>query len=202
MQKTIRMLVVVAAALVLGCWGRTAQAETPRRPHAKTIQLPAGMSSAVKSPLIMGIIALGTYPPTDSSGGTQWPCFTGGTDPDCSSIPAGGIVLGIPYQDWNLSDCTSGACGQVYWSFTSNSASGSVMVSETITQGNNVVYQSGLTNLGPGTAPFLTFVWDEIGLGPTACNGCVAPVRGAAKITTTATVGSTTITGHTWIDLQ
>ena len=158
--------------------------------------------SSATTGMLMGIIALGTYPPLDSSGNDYWPCFTGGTDPDCSSIPAGGIVIGTPYQEWNPTTCNSGACAQVFWSFTSLTVSGTVTVSETITQGTNTIYQSGSTDLGAGTAPFLSFVWDEIGTGPGACSGCVAATKGAAKITTTVTIGGTTLTGHATVYME
>jgi len=199
---------VAVAALALGICGQQARAEPPGTIHARSFPLAAtpDLNPNAKEPaMTMGVVAFGTYPPTDSSGNSEWPCFTGGSDPNCSTIPAGGVILGVPYQDWSVSACNVGpgaACGQIYWSFTSNHASGTVMVSETITQGTKTIYQSGTTNLGMGTAPFQSWVWDEIGMGPNACSGCVAVVKGPARITVTATVGSVTVTGHAPLIMQ
>jgi hypothetical protein len=198
-MKTISTYLLMAVAAVApGIGGHWALAGEP---HARSFPLSTA-PDATEPAMAMGIVAFGSLPPTDSLGAPEWPCFTGGADADCASMPAGGVVVGMPYQYWNIKGCTTGTCGQVYWSFSSNSASGTVMVSETITQGSNIIYQSGITNFGQGTAPFVTFVWDEIGFGPNACSGCVAPVKGAAKITTTATIGTVTITGHAFMILQ
>lgn len=203
MRQRTTYTLAVFAALALTVGGRSGLAATPGTPHGKIIPMAVtDDTSASTTGALMGIIALGTYPPLDSSGNDEWPCFTGGTDPDCSSIPVGGVVIGIPYQEWSATTCNSGACAQVFWSFSSLAVSGTVIVSETITQGNNTIYQSGSTNLGAGTAPFLSFVWDEIGTGPGACSGCVAAVKGAARVTTTATIGSTTLTGHTTVYME
>ncbi|HUO29921.1 MAG TPA: hypothetical protein VMU80_11940 [Bryobacteraceae bacterium] len=202
MKKTITFFAVAVAMVIT----QNIQAQVVTHLlHVKMFPLSVA-PDATAPPILPGIVAFGTTPPLDGQGNEEWPCFTGGSDADCSSIPAGAVVVGMPYQYWSLAACNISnpgeSCGQIYWSFSSNTASGDVQVSETIKQGNNVIYKSGVTDLGPGTAPFVSFVWDEIGFGPNACSGCVAPVKGAAEIMTTATVGSSTMSGHAWLLLE
>jgi len=195
----------VASAVVM-MMNASIQAQVVKHLHAKIFRLPVTVVDTAAPALLPGIVAFGTNPPLDANGNVEWPCFTGGSDMDCSAIPPGGVVVGMPYQFWSLSDCNISspgqACGQIYWSFSSNSASGDVGVSETITQGSNTIYTSGVTDLGPGTAPFVSFVWDEIGMGPNSCSGCVAPVHGPALITVVATVGSFTTKWRAWVYLE
>jgi len=200
MKKIMTCLNVAVAALALWISVPGALAGQPGM-HARNFSL--NVSPDAKTDAItMGMLSMGTYPPADGEGNDYWPCFTGGSDADCSSIPAGALVIGIPYQDWNISACTSGVCGQIYLSFTSNHETGDVMVSETITQGSSTVYQSGTTNLGPGTAPFMSIVWDDIAMGPIACSGCVDPVKGPATIKATVTINSVTVSRSASIIMQ
>ncbi len=108
--------------------------------------------------LIAGFSAL---PPTDGSGFDEWPCqpTSGDNSADCSSIAAGGLVIGTPAYTWSYAACdadssTSTNCGQVFWSYEDDTGDNTddVVVSVSAKQGTAFLLDTGKINLGVNTA--------------------------------------------------
>jgi hypothetical protein len=111
-------------------------------------------------PLAAGFSAL---PPQDGNGYDEWPCQPANpdadNDADCSSIAAGGLVIGTPAYTWSLADCdadtpTSTNCGQVFWSYEDDTGDNTddLVVSIVAKQGTAVLLDTGDINLGVNTA--------------------------------------------------
>jgi hypothetical protein len=212
MTKT-RMFVFAALAVIVA-FGVCGQQALALDPHFKVVTIGHGttQSDAVPdaaSQVHQGITAMGAAAPADSSGNATWPCFTGETDPDCSSIAAGGLVVGIPAFTWNLAACTSStaACGQIYWTFETDvkSKTAPINISLTVTQGTSTIYSTGTIDVGtnPG-AGFIEAIAGNVAFGPGDCTvgTCATPVAGAATITVTTKIGTSTATGTAHITLS
>jgi hypothetical protein len=215
-MKRLRMFAFAALAVVvaLGVSGQAFAVD----PHFKivTVGPVAGHTSDAEpqaaSQVHQLMTNMGVAAPADSSGDATWPCFTGGSDPDCSSIAAGGLVVGIPFYTWSLSSCTSSsaACGQIYWAFETDVASTKAPIEITlnVTQGSNVIYSTGSAPLNVGPNPgkgYMEIISGNVGFGVGDCGAgvtCVAPVAGAATITTTTKIGTSTATGKAVIVLS
>jgi len=213
MTKTrISMFAALAVIVALGLFGQPALAADFQL-HSMIIakaDLPAGMVSPdAASQLHQLVTAMGAGSPDTSSDVPYWPCFTGGSDPACSSIPAGGIVLGAPFYTWPLTTCTSSteACGTIYWLFETDVAStkAEIDVTVTVTQGSNTIYTvGGAVGKNPG-AGNVEIVYANAAFGEGDCfNGgtCVNPSAGVATITTTTTIGKQSATGKATITLS
>jgi hypothetical protein len=136
--------------------------------------------------LFQGIVAMGPNPP--SSG--DWPCFAGGSGAGCAAIPAGGLVVGVPVQVWDLSS----ANGQIYYTFQTTTAHGKGHTTVTVKQGTTTILNvSG--SLGTILADKLHAVW----VNGATFTGAIA---GPATITVTTKVGTEKITGKATIHLQ
>jgi hypothetical protein len=99
----------------------------------------------------------------DGSGADEWPCFGGGSGADCSTIVAGGVVVGIPQYVWSYSACDGATasdttpCGQTetWYEDDSNDTSTSDDLTYSLTatqvQGKATVYiaDSGTVDFGP-----------------------------------------------------
>jgi hypothetical protein len=163
--------------------------------HATQVVPHANIPDATTA-LNQGIVAVGPIPALGGDGFDNWPCFGGGAD--CSAILPGGVVFGIPIQNWSLANCTAGDCGQVYWSFEDDVASGNLVVSFTIKQGKTTIERLRPANLGPITgAPGSIWVisCDCMKLSTKA-------VAGPATISVSTAVGTTKISGKATINLE
>lgn len=145
---------------------------------------------------------LGVAPPADGSGNAEWPCFTGGSDPDCSSIPAGGVVVGVPAYTWSLTGCTgqasSAPCAGInFWFEDDSTSSSDISVALTVKQGTSYIYDFPKTSFGsnsPYTGYIIVFSAD-VAFGDFSGNCpkkvvCVNPVAGTADITATVSIGT------------
>ncbi|MGC9990600.1 MAG: hypothetical protein ABSC07_18645 [Terriglobales bacterium] len=142
-------------------------------------------------PLLMSETA-----PLDGSGNSYWPCYTGDSNyPDCTSLPAGGWVGGIPYQTWSLSSCSSGPCADIYSWFTGNTTDSTDDLVFTLTakQGANFILDTGPIDLGPAPSFGNGFVYAinfmQFGPGSCAVETCVTPVAGKVTLTSVSTIG-------------
>jgi hypothetical protein len=209
----LRMFMFAAAAVIVA-FGVSAQQALALDPHFKVtvMKAPGVITDAVPaaaSQLHQLYTTMGVAAPADSLGNGYWPCFTGGSDADCSSIPAGAVVVGIPFYTWNLTACTSStsACGQISWMFETDvaSTSATIDVSITVTQGTSTIMNTGTVPVGtnPG-AGYVEVISDNVGFGPGDCavGTCATPVAGAAKITVTTTIGKQKATGTANITLS
>jgi|HubBroStandDraft_1064217.scaffolds.fasta_scaffold02475_9 hypothetical protein len=208
----IRMFMFAAVAVIVA-FGMVGQQALALDVHFHSMiigkaDVPDVMPDAA-SQLHQLITVMAVASPETSSSNFYWPCFTGGSDPLCSSIPAGGVVLGAPFYTWPLTTCTSStaACGQIYWLFETDVAStkAAIDVSVTVTQGTSTIYNTGTVDVGtnPG-AGYVEVIWADVGFGPGDCatGTCATPVAGAATITTTTTVGKQKATGKATITLS
>jgi hypothetical protein len=213
MTKT-RMFMSAALAVVFA-FGVCAESALALDPHFRLISIGSRpvQTDAVPdaaSLVHQGVTAMGVLPPLDASSLDTWPCFTGGTDPDCSAIAAGGLVIGVPVATWSLTNCTSStlACGQIFWTFETDvtSKKTAIDVSITVTQGTSTIMSTGVVNIGknPG-AGFIEAISDDVAFGVGDCASptvCVAPVAGPATIKVTTAIGQQKAAGSYAITLQ
>ena len=192
--------VVLSAVLVLA--GSVAFADSSKLPgfaiHALSAQKSAPTGGAVPPNLYPINAQFGYLPPKDGGGNDYWPCYTGGSNPDCSSLPGNGVVVGVPlYTPWSLSSCdTSTPCGQIYFFYDdlTNDSTDDLTITVTVKQGTNYIYAVGPRDIGPN--PFanevVVFSGDkafgtqgQTGRGNGWCAGsrhtCVDPVAGVAN---------------------
>jgi hypothetical protein len=209
------MFGALSAIAVFGICGQQALALEPHFRIATIGRQPVAeaVPEAATSQVHQGITGMGVAPPLDAGGGDTWPCFTGGTDVDCSSIAAGGLVVGVPAYTWSLTGCTSStnACGQIYWTFETDVANtkAPMEVSITVTQGTTTkttIASTGTVDIGPNPgAGFIEVISDDIAFGPGDCatgTTCGTPVAGAATITIITTIGKSKAEGVAQITLQ
>jgi len=211
------MVSALALGVAFGLGGQAwAQDAVPANLHFHVVPLGAAGAAHAVSPsattaLNQGIVAMGTAAPLDGSGLDTWPCFTGGNYPDCLSIPAGGLVVGIPYQNWSLSACTSTGCGgQIYYTFEDDSVTGVLIVSITVSQAGGTILSTGYANLGvvQGAPGSIWIVYlDDIAFPSCASGTCATPVAGPAVITATTIIAQsstskTAIKGSAVINLE
>lgn len=222
--STFAALAAIAAFGVAGP-PALAQDATPINPHFHVgtlgmLRVPHANVPNATTALNQGITAMGVGAPADSGGGDTWPCFTGDAVnfPDCSSLPAGGLLVGIPVQNWPLSDCTNsttGCGGQIYWTFEDDSAKGALIVSVTVTQGTTTILATGNANLGTvkGSPGAIEIIYLDgiafLGAGSCPPTGitCGTPVAGPATISVVTTIKQsstvkTSIKGSAVINLE
>ena len=218
-------MVVLAVALV----GQQslAQEATTTNPHFQIHAIRRTGVPKVATPaapvLFPLLTSMGVLPPPDGGGADTWPCFTGGTDADCSSIALGGVVVGVPAYTWSLSNCTATStstanCGQIYWMYEDDSGSSDdLVVTLTVKQGANYILDTGKVDLGPnfGETGISVIISDDTAFGTQGQTGknngfcagsnkiCVQPVAGPATISWTTQVGTLPkISGKATINLQ
>ncbi|MGC9950540.1 MAG: hypothetical protein ABSF64_29590 [Bryobacteraceae bacterium] len=153
----------------------------------------------------------GDLAPGDASGNSEWPCFTGNATvwPDCSSIPAGALVIGQPMYTVSLAKCTASTTVPCVWLYyiVDDEDTGTLTgldCSIKVTQGSAVIFDTGTMSYGPN-APNLYIVSANVAFGPGNCPStetCVAPAAGTAKITATTSVGQYKAIGETTIEFQ
>jgi hypothetical protein len=130
---------------------------------------------------------MGPNPPATG----DWPCFGGSTD--CSSVMAGGLVVGTPEALWSKS-CSG--CGQIYYTFQTTTATGTANVVITVTQGSpaKTLFK---TSGSIGTIP--KNIIEVVNVTGVSFTGAVA---GAATINISTTIGTATIKGAAKIVLH
>jgi len=125
--------------------------------HSLELRTP-NSADGVMVPLISGFTAL---PPTDGGGLDEWPCQPGSGDnsADCSSIAAGGLVIGTPAYTWSYAACnaassTSTNCGQIFWSYEDDTGDNTddLIISVVAKQGTAFLLDTGSINLGVNAA--------------------------------------------------
>jgi hypothetical protein len=196
----LKKLFAISAALVFA--GSVASAGTAKLPGLRIQAVPMPKSGSLHPTVPANLYPIsaqfGYLPPKDGSGNDYWPCYTGGSNADCSSIPANGVVVGIPlYTPWSVSACnTSTPCGQIYFFYDdlTNDSTDDLIVTVTVKQGTNYILAVGPKDIGPN--PFanevVVFSGDkafgtqgQAGKGNGWCAGtrhtCVDPVAGVAN---------------------
>jgi len=211
MTKT-RMFMIAALAVIVafGVSGLQAQSAVGNAKLTAVTKVPTeGVSPDATIPgLIGGELAMGTLPPTDGSGNPYWPCFTGGSDADCSAIPAGGWVSGIPFITWSKSGCLNTTCAQLTWWFQDNTtdATDDLIITITAKQGSKTVLNSGALDFGPNPFPggVLVVLTSYVGFGTEECavGTCKNPASGDVTLETEVQVGSSKATTKQIITLQ
>jgi len=150
----------------------------------------------------------------------DWPCYAGGSE--CSTIAAGGLVIGAPYFNWSLAACDAksdkdtSACGQFFWLYQddTNDTTDDLVIMVEVTQGkNNYIadfsYDFGANPYGAGTI----YVWwdaafgtrgEKTGPGNGWCTTqtCSNPKAGLANVAITTSVGSYSVTQKFQINFQ
>jgi len=207
-KMRIIMFAALAVIVVFGVSGLQAQVAGNAKLTAVTKVPTSGVSPDATVPgLIGGELGLGVLPPADSSGYAYWPCFTGDSDADCSSIPAGGWVSGIPYIDWSKSGCTNQICTQLTWWFQDNTtdATDDLVITVTAKQGSKYILNSGALDFGPNpfAGGYLVVLTAYEGFGTSECavGTCSNPKPGDAVVETEVQVGSSTATTKTTITI-
>ncbi len=158
----------------------------------------------------------GFLPPVDGGGNDEWPCFPNqnANGADCSTISAGGVVIGQPAFTQSLSACdantgTSTNCGQFFSFYEDDTGDNTddLVVSIVVKQGKNYILDTGIVNLGinPFPAGSIVVIYDDAAFGTLAQTGpgngycagstetCINAVAGKATATFTITVGTSTI---------
>jgi hypothetical protein len=210
------MFAALAAIVALGVCGQQALALDTHFKIASIGRAPVQSETLppAASQVHEGVTGMGVAPPLDAGGLDTWPCFTGTTDADCSSIASGGLVIGVPVYTWSLTNCTSStaACGQIFWTFETDvvSTKTPIDVSITVTQGTTTkttIFSTGTQSVGannPG-AGYIEVISDDVAFGPGDCAApttCGTPVAGPATITVTTIIGKQKATGTATITLQ
>jgi hypothetical protein len=190
-MRTLREILFTALGVVLafGILGQQALAQdeagTPQfRVTTIAHMEPASVDPTTAPALLPGIVAMGPNP----AAAGDWPCFAGSTA--CSSIAAGGLVVGIPYQIWPLAS----ADGQIYYTFSTTTASGTTHVAIKVTQGATTIYDAA-GNI-PGIAANSLY---SISIDGVTFTGAVA---GPAKIVARTKIGTSVVSSTTMIYLQ
>jgi hypothetical protein len=137
--------------------------------------------------MYQGTVVVGVQPPSYTP--ATWPCGGGGSDSACSSLQLGGLVIPFPLQV--ITSPADG--GEIVWTFTTTSASGTADFKVTITQGSKTVFTYPATFAVSANGVYYGFVGGSIFGGA---------ARGAATAKVTTTVGSKTISGKTTIHLK
>jgi hypothetical protein len=137
--------------------------------------------------MYQGILGVGDNPPVGGST-PSWPCVGGTGDPECPKIAAGGVVFAVPYQLVPVN-----ANGQVYWTFSTTTASGTAQLKLTVTQGSTTILTYNFTESVTANG-----VWFAEVSGATLSK----TTKGAVTVTVTTTVAGKTITGKTTIHVQ
>jgi len=197
-KKTI--LSSTALALAAGVAFAAAPAQNGFQVHGVTMRQSDSFLPQVPAGLYPLSAQFGNLPPKDGSGNDYWPCYTGGSNADCSSIPNGGVVAGIPVYAWSLANCDNSSppatpCGQIYFLYQdlTGDTTDHLVLTITVKQGSNYIFAKGPVDLGPN--PYLNEVvvfsgdkafgtQGQTGRGNGWCAGsrhtCVDPVAGLA----------------------
>jgi len=227
MKSRLFQVVFALAVVVFFVCAQQAQAQ-----HHIQVHVVPGMhqnlakSGAGFDELFLLSLGMGTLPPVDGGGNDYWPCFPNPNNlnyPDCSNIPAGGVVIGAPAYTQSLANCdanVAGApnCGQIFWFYEDDTGDSTdhLIVSITVKQGLNYILDTGNFDFGPNPFPTgsVIVISDDVAFGTLGQTGknngfcagskkvCVDPVAGIATVSITTKVGASKITGKFNINLQ
>jgi hypothetical protein len=201
----------LAAAVAFGVGGRPALAAAPQFHMSVIGHVPAQVSPDSAAPTIFQLVTnFGALAPIDGSGNYEWPCLTGDpiNYPDCSSMPAGGLVIGLPTYTVPLANCLDPnvACigGEEVVEDDNPSTTKNFNWGLRITQGDAVILDTGMLNFGPNMPNTIQFIGGNLYVGPGNCatGTCVAPVAGKATATTYTWVGTSVAVGHATLNFQ
>jgi hypothetical protein len=179
-----------AAALAFGIYcGQVLKAQNTAAPAASIVRIgqndvipETGFDAGVG--MYQGIVLAGANPPSPG----DWPCSGGGGDAQCSSIPSGGFVIPFP-----LPVLAAKSTGEILWTFTTTTASGTATLDAKITQGSKTIFTgTGTGTLAPNGIYYVYFPGAKLS----------GSRKGAATLTVTTTVGSAKITGKTTLYVQ
>lgn len=137
--------------------------------------------------MYQGIVLAGINPPKVGPPPT-WPCPGGGGDARCASIPSPGFVIPAPSQVVPVN-----ANGEVVWTFTTTTASGTAAAKVNITQGTSTIFTYNFTFPVTPNGTWYAYVYGATLSGAK---------KGTATLTVTTTVGAATITGKTVLQVQ
>jgi hypothetical protein len=155
-----------------------------------------GVSSDALAAVLAGPVGFVVPPPSEGPP-PSWPCIAP-TAP-CSSDPAGGMLIGLPLQQWPISgttNCTAVPCGQIMATFETTTGTGAISFTVTITQGTTTIYSMSSGKIGTAKAK-------QVGVVDlTGVQFDTTAVAGAATVTVTTTVGKTKVSGKTTIYLM
>jgi hypothetical protein len=205
------MFAALAVIVAFGAGGRQALAEAPHFHLSVIGHVPAQVSPDPAAPTIFQLVTnFGTLAPIDGSGNDEWPCYTGDPInwPDCSSIPAGGLVIGVPTYTVSLANCLDPnvACigGEEVVEDDNPSTTEAFKWALRITQGDSIILDTGKLNFGPNMPNTIQVIGGNLYVGPGNCatGTCVAPVAGQATATTWTWVGKSVAVGHATINFQ
>jgi hypothetical protein len=155
-----------------------------------------GETSDATAAVLAGPVGFVAPPPVEGPP-ASWPCFA--PNAPCSSDPKGGMLIGLPLQQWPISgatNCTTEPCGQIMAMFETTTGTGAVSFTVTITQGATTIYTITGTQVETAKAHQVGVV-DVTGVQFDA-----TAKAGAATVTVTTTVGKTKVTGKTIIYLM
>lgn len=213
--------VAFAVALAFGLMGNSALGQSPVQLKAHAVSFQTAKADPQTAPALFQLSqGFGVLPPVDGSGFDEWPCFGGMTD--CSTIAAGGVVIGTPSYTWSLANCdasqsNSAACGQIFWFYEDDTGDSTdhLIVSITGKQGTNYVLDTGNYDFGPNPyADQVTVIAGDLAFGTLGQTGkgnglcrhsnktCVNPVAGLVDITVTTTVGPSHIKSSFKVNLK
>jgi len=209
------MFAAIAVIVAFAVGGHPALAAAPQFHRSVIGHVPAQVSpdtTDTTAPTIFQLVTtFGTLAPIDESGDNYaWPCLTGDpiNNPDCSSIPAGGLVIGLPTYTVSLANCLDPnvACiaGVEVVEDDNPSTTKDFNWGLRITQGDAVILDTGMLNFGPNMPNTIQFIGGDLNVGPGNCavGTCVAPVAGKATATTYTWVGTSVAVGHATINFQ
>jgi hypothetical protein len=211
------MFQVLALFVAVACFvgGQQAIAQGPHHLQARIVAGPHSNVSEAKK-LEQLSAGFGFLPPVDGSGNDEWPCFPNqnANGADCSSIATGGVVIGTPAYTQSLADCdnsgsTYSSCGQLFWFYEDDTGNNTddLVISVVVKQGAKYILDTGSYSFGPNPFPAgsVVVISDDTSFGTVGQTGpgngncagstetCVNPVKGAATVTITTTVGTSTI---------
>jgi hypothetical protein len=195
-MKKIRTFLHAAAAVAVAlgvCSQQELKAQDSEKPVIHLVR--AGQVDVIPeggydtgAGLYQGIVIAGVNPPVTGPP-PSWPCIGGGGEATCSSIATGGFVIPYPYQIFGLN-----STGELVWTFTTTTASGTADMKVTVTQGKKTLFSdSSLTFSVSPNGTYYAYVYDVKLSGAKA---------GAVLVTVTTTVGSATVTGKTTLQNQ
>jgi len=221
-QSRFFQVFAFTAILALFVCGQQAMAQNPHHLQMRALSpVDAGKIYPPKGPTEKARLeqlssGFGVLPPLDSGGADEWPCFPNqnANGADCSSIAAGGVVIGQPAYTQSLANCDASAsgaanCGQFFSFYEDDTGDNTddLVVSIVVKQGVKYILDTGTVDLGtnPFPAGSVVIIYDDTAFGTLGqtgpgngfCGGstetCVNPVKGPATATFTITVGTSTI---------
>src|SRR5579864_5718774 len=141
MTKTRAFLFVALALVVaLGVSAQLALADDDAN-NAGIILFDRLGSTPDAAPAVIGGPVAFVVPPPSNGPPPSWPCIA--PKSPCSSDPKGGLLMGVPLQQWPISgttNCTMVKCGQIMATFQTTTGTGAVSATISIKQGTTTIF--------------------------------------------------------------